>query len=166
MNSLIILIGPSASGKSTIANTLKEEFDNDTAVFDFDIYRENFLNKKGDYYPVSAQMLTDNILTALDAGYDVIVDGFYRVENYPSLLDEVIEKHASNNYIFYFDVSLETTIKRHAERDKRDKFGEKELKQWYYPAKFVTEYGFEYKIPESYSVEKTIKYIKETIKSN
>lgn len=163
MNSLIILIGPSASGKSTVASALKNELNNDTAVFDFDIYREIFLSKKGDYYSVAAQMLTDNVITALKAGYDVIVDGFYRIEKYPNLLDLVIKNHPENNYVFHFDVSLETTIKRHLNREKRDKFSEEKLKEWYYPSKFSTNYGFEYKIPELDSVEDTIKFIKEKL---
>jgi predicted kinase len=43
MNKLIILRGPAASGKSTIAKLFVESSAKDTALLDFDIYRQNFL---------------------------------------------------------------------------------------------------------------------------
>lgn len=163
MKNLIILIGPSASGKSTVANALKESLSGNTAVFDFDIFRETFLNKQDDYYPVSAEMLMSNVQIALNAGYDVIVDGFYRMDKYPDLLENLLRVHPENNYIFYFDFNLETTIKRHAGREKSNKFGEKELKDWYYLPKLSDRYNFEYKIPESFNVDETIEFINEKL---
>jgi len=125
MTKLIILRGPSASGKSTVAVKLRDSLENPVALLDFDIFRNTFLAKTGDYYPLASKMLMQTAATALENGYDVIIDGFYRIDSYPDLLPELIHKHPHNNYMFYFDVSLETTLQRHAGREKAHEFGGK-----------------------------------------
>lgn len=164
MTNLIILRGPSASGKSTVAKKLRNHLEGPVALLDFDVFRDTFLDKKGDYYLVASKLLMQTTETALEARYDVIVDGFYRMENYPDLLPELIENHPQNNYMFYFDVSLETTIKRHQHRDKANEFGEKELREWYYKPSASGIYEFEHKISEELDVQETVDLILETMK--
>ncbi len=160
MTNLIILRGPSASGKSTVAKLLKQSLENKAAYLDFDVFRDDFLAKQGDYYLAAAKMLMTTATIALESGYDVILDGFYRMEDYPDLLPELVAKHSENNHMFYFDVSLETTIQRHSRREKSAKFGEKELREWYYKPKASGIYDFEHKIPETLSATEAVCYIK------
>lgn len=164
MANLIILRGPSASGKSTVATLLKKTLKGKVAVFDFDIFRKNFLGLQGDYYPVAAKMLMDTALTALEAGYEVIIDGFYRMEMFPDLLPNLIKKHPDNNYMFYFDVSLDATIERHSNREKSDDFGEKELREWYYKPKASGIYDSEYRISETMTIDETLEFINSKIR--
>lgn len=164
MTKLIILRGPSASGKSTVASRLRDCLDNPIALLDFDIFRNTFLGKAGDYYPLASKMLMQTAATALENGYDVIIDGFYRMDSYPDLLPELLKMHPHNNSMFYFDVSLETTIQRHAIREKAHEFGEKELREWYYKHSATGVYDFEYRIAEDYSPEEAVKLIVSTIR--
>lgn len=164
MAKLIILRGPSASGKSTIAKKIVKSNSKDTALLDFDVYRLDFLNKKGDYYPTSAKMLMSDTIIALRADYDVVIDGFYRLENYPDLFEELLREHENENYMFYFDISLEETIHRHKGRPKADLYGEKELTEWYHTPKPNNNYKFEYKIKESSTIQETFDFIKNIAK--
>ncbi|MEX0748972.1 MAG: AAA family ATPase [Candidatus Saccharimonadales bacterium] len=165
MTNLIILRGPSASDKTTVAKLLKQAMENNVALLDFDVFRGDFLDKKGEYYPAAAKMLMGTATIALESGYDVIIDGFYRSEDYPDLLSDLLEKHPESNFIYYFDVSLETTIHRHSNREKSNQFGEKELRQWYYKPKASAIYDNEYKISETLSATETVDFIKDKIVS-
>lgn len=164
MSKLIVLRGPAASGKSTVANELASQSGCNVALLDFDVYRSTFLGKKGDYYPVAAKMLAGDAPIALEAGYDVVIDGFYRMENYPNFLADVFKVHPDDNYMFHFNVSLEETMRRHSRRPKAKDFGAKELKEWYYAPKPVDEYGFEYEVTQSLSVKEAVEYIRDITK--
>ena len=49
------------------------------------------------------------------------------------MLKELIRYFDENAFAYYFDLSLEETIRRHNTRDKRHEFGEDSLQKWYNP---------------------------------
>jgi hypothetical protein len=104
-------------------------------------------------------MYTDCALTALANGYDVIMDGIYRLEGHDNPLEKLFGGHDGENYIFWFDISLDETAKRHAGREKSELFGEKELTEWYYKPTTMG-YDFEYAIPENSTIEQTVKLMR------
>jgi hypothetical protein len=63
-----------------------------------------------------------------------------------------------DNYFYYFDISYEETLRRHATKLSAHEFGEKEMKQWYKPNQ-ITGFKTERIIPESLSIEKTVNKI-------
>lgn len=156
---LIIIRGPSGSGKTTTARKLREGSNRKAALLDFDTYRNDILGLQGDYYQPAIEMYTHSALTALANGYDVVMDGIYRPNGYDSPLEKLISGHDGENYIFYFDVSLDETIKRHAGREKSKLFGEKELTEWYSKPTAMG-YDFEYAIPEHSTIEQTLELIR------
>ena len=67
-----------------------------------------------------------------------------------------------NNYVYYFDVSVEETIKRHVTKINAHEFGETQLREWY-RHQDLTNFDTEVIIPESSSFEETVEQIvKET----
>ena len=52
---------------------------------------------------------------------------------YGEMLKELIRYFDENAFAYYFDLSLEETIRRHNTRDKRYEFGEDSLQKWYNP---------------------------------
>ncbi|TKH91094.1 hypothetical protein FC691_31595, partial [Bacillus cereus] len=52
---------------------------------------------------------------------------------YGEMLKELIRYFDENAFAYYFDLSLEETIRRHNTRDKRHEFGEDSLQKWYNP---------------------------------
>lgn len=104
-------------------------------------------------------MIECNVLTALNEGYDVILEGILTVKSYGEILDRIFEQHPHENYIFYFDISFEETLKRHNTRESKNLFGEKDMREWY-PAAHKSNHKYEHIIPERFSRKQTIEYIK------
>lgn len=164
---LIVLRGPSGSGKSTVAKLLFEGATNKTALIEQDHYR--FIFKPaggGSKYNGDTihKMIKSDTLIALQDGYDVILEGILSVRSYGELLDEMFAVHPEENYIFYFDISLEETLRRHSTRKTvLTEFGPEDIREWY-PAAHRSDHKLEKIIPETFSIEDTIRFIKETAK--
>lgn len=162
---LIILRGPSGAGKSTVAKILFKDAKRKTALIEQDHYRFMFKPAGGGSKPNSDtihKMIRDNTLTALGDGYDVILEGILNVRSYGEVLEELFRHHQEENYIFYFDISFEETIKRHTiRRTPEHKFSEADMRGWY-PSAHRSGHKFERIVPEQFSVEETIAFIRRT----
>ncbi|HUC87425.1 MAG TPA: AAA family ATPase [Candidatus Saccharimonadales bacterium] len=163
---LIILRGPSGAGKSTVAKKLFENSQPKTALIEQDHYRFMFNPAGGGSKPNSDtihKMIRDNALTALSDGYDVILEGILNIGSYGEVLEELFKRHPKENYIFYFDISFDETIRRHAiRRTPGHKFNEADMKEWY-PSAHKSGHEFEYIIPERFSAEETVRYITQMV---
>lgn len=162
---LIVLRGPSGSGKSTVAKGLFKDAVRRTALIDQDHYRFIFKPAGGGSKPNSDtihKMIKSNALIALADGYDVILEGILSVKSYAKVLDDIFAQHPQENYMFYFDISLEETIRRHSIR-KTDEhsFGEEDMREWY-PAAHRSNHELEQIIPEEFTLEETINFIKKS----
>lgn len=183
---LIVLRGPSGSGKTTTSKILFDNAKHRTALIEQDYYRFIFNPPGGGEKPNSDtihKMIKNDVLIALDNGYDVILEGILSVKAYGEVLEEIFTHHPDENYIFYFEVSFEETVKRHKYRQKialqnnennklvqdekrglrLQEFGEKEMQEWY-SAAHRSNHNLEKVIPETFSVEETINYIRKIAK--
>lgn len=135
MSRLVVLRGPSGSGKSTVARELFDRAVVPTCLIDQDHYRFTFKPAGGGSRANAGtihRMIQHNVLSALDDGYDVILEGILSVPSYAGVLAAIFEAHPSGNFVYYFDVSLEETLRRHAFR-KTDAltFDEDDMREWY-----------------------------------
>ena len=184
---LIILRGPSGSGKTTTAKQLFDKAIRRTVLIEQDYYRFIFNPPGGGTKPNSDtihKMIKNDILVALDDGYDVIVEGILSVKAYGEVLQNIFDHHLKENYIFYFDVSFDETLKRHMVRQQQGRqlkgggkmlvqderraerlqdFGATEMAEWY-AAAHRSDHQFENIIPESFTIDQTIDFIKHTSK--
>ncbi len=158
MTKLVILRGPSASGKSTIAHALREKSQRKIAILEFDTYRNNMLAKQVNYYNAASEMFINDTLIAFKHGYDVIMDGIFRFEGSNEYLEKLLDEHPEENYMFYFDITLEETLKRHHKRDKSMSFSEDKMREWYYRPT-ASGYGIEKTIPQNSGVQETVEMI-------
>lgn len=113
---LIVLRGPSGSGKSTIAKRLFENAQKPVCLIEQDYYRFIFKPAGGGSKPNSSaihKMIKENTLTALLNGYDVILEGILSVRSYSKVLDNMFEAHGGDNFMYYFDISFDETVRRH-----------------------------------------------------
>ncbi|OQA03088.1 MAG: hypothetical protein BWY68_00840 [bacterium ADurb.Bin400] len=161
----IVLRGPSGSGKSTIAKILFDNAKRKTCLIEQDYYRFIFKPAGGGSKPNSDtihKMITANVLAALENGYDVILEGILSVKSYSKVLDEIFAKHPRENYMFYFDISFEETVRRHHTKPARKKegFNECDMKEWY-PGAHKSNHQLEKIIPETFSIKETVNYITE-----
>jgi adenylate kinase family enzyme len=159
MTKLIVLRGPSGSGKSTVAQKLLEMAKDRIVLIEQDHYRFIFQPAGGGSKPNSdtiKKMIQHNVLVALADGYNVILEGILSEKSYAATLEEIFTSHPEENYMYYFNISFEETMRRHNLRNiPEDKFGETEMREWY-PAAHRSNHRLERIIPESSSFESTI----------
>ena len=165
MSKLIILRGPSGSGKSTVAKLLFEKVQGRVALIEQDYYRFMF-KPAGDggklHSTTTHQMIKSDVLIALENGYDVILEGILGEKSYSKVFEDIFAKHPEENYIYYFDISIEETIRRHKTRTVRDPgFTPEDMKSWF-PAAHRSNHKFEKVIPEESSARDSAEFIVQT----
>lgn len=138
MNSiLIILRGNSGSGKSTIAKALQKHFGNGTLLIDQDVVRRDMLSVKDRPNNLSIELIRQIALYGKGRCEIVIVEGILGSSIYGEMLKDVIQAFGNRAAVYYFDLPLEETVRRHETRDKRTQFGEDSLKLWWNPKNFL-----------------------------
>ena len=163
---LIILRGPSGSGKSTVAKALFKNAKRKTCLIEQDYYRFIFRPQENGSKANSVtihKMIKENVLTALNDGYDVILEGILSTKSYANDLNEVFNQHPTENYSFYFDITLEETIRRHRTRPLRDTstYTEDDLRT-FYEGVYEPVHENEQIISEASSADETLAYIIDT----
>lgn len=159
---LIILRGPCGAGKSSVASRLLES-PRPTALIEQDPYRFIFNVREGEMYSKTVrQLIRDNVLGALGNGFDVILEGILSTTGYRDVFATLFREHPRNNYLFYFDVSFEETVRRHSGRAKAALFTAADMRTWYRP-RDVLGYDFERVIGEESTLDDTVSLIRSAI---
>lgn len=161
MTKLIIIRGNSGSGKSTTAKIVREKLDRNIALVEQDYLRRIVLKEKSSEGDNHFGLIEQTVIYCLDNGYDVILEGIFHKKYYSALIDRLLE-HNKENYLFYFDVSLEETIKRHDTKPNKHEFGEKEIREWYNPDDWMG-YPNEKIISEDMSQEESVNLILKSV---
>ncbi len=151
---LIILRGNSGAGKSTVAKRLREVSNHKIAIVEQDYLRRFILKEKETEGTNNIGLIYQTVIYALSHDYDVILEGILYFPRYADMLRKLVEA-CPNNYVYYLDVSLEETLKRHQTKPNAHEFGEKEMREWY-NHQDVTNFERETIISETSSLEKTV----------
>ncbi len=153
---LIVLRGNSGSGKSTVAKKVREASGKpNIALVEQDYLRRFILKEKETEGTHNIDLIEQTVEFALARGYDVILEGGLYFPRYGAMLRRLAEKCPAN-YFFYFDVSLEETLRRDATRPNTH--DEQQLREWYKPNQ-LTHFASERVIPEGYSAEAAVQTI-------
>lgn len=160
---LIVLRGPSGSGKSSAARGIREGLGRGVAIIEQDYLRRIILREKDVPNGLNIQLIKKTTLFLLRNSYDVILEGIFDTDRYAEMFQEIIALHPKNNFFYYFNVSFQETVRRHQFKDNKDDFGEKEMKQWYKKEDFLAP-AKEKIIPEQYTLEQTVQAILQEIK--
>lgn len=104
------------------------------------------------------ELLKLNAKYCLDLGYTVIIEGIFATGKYLDVLSRVIDYAECDTFVYYLDVSLEETLRRHATKPESADFGEDKVREWYKQDHHLG-IANEIIIPES-SVEDTLTLIK------
>jgi adenylate kinase family enzyme len=139
--SLVIVRGPSGAGKSTISQNLctllRSRFQKKVALIESDLVQHKMLVNM-DRKATAAVMMAMARASWTDANCDVVVvEGVLNVKrpDYLHMLEELVElaptKGGRQPSIFYLDVPLEETFKRHAGRPKCDEFTTDDMRDWW-----------------------------------
>ncbi|HYW25491.1 MAG TPA: AAA family ATPase [Terriglobales bacterium] len=157
---LIILRGPSAVGKSTVAKALMERTPRPTVLVELDYYRFGFVNPPKRDLNLEYELSGSDAMTALRLGFDVIFDGNFTSSAHDPFLEELFRAHPKENYLFYLDASLTETMRRHGTK-ANPRISTEKMREVYKNAS-PTGREEEVVIPEDSSLEQTVEQIVRT----
>ena len=119
MQTLIVLRGAPASGKTTIAKQLRD-FDNKIVWFKTDNLKEFFDNPSDDRALDEVFKTCYSVLeNLLYREYTVIYEGIFKKSEYANNAIEIAKKRNIKYFVYQLDCSLETLIKRDKERSNQ-----------------------------------------------
>jgi adenylate kinase family enzyme len=156
---LIVIRGNSGSGKGTVARKIREVSDRHIAIVEQDYLRRFVLKEKEKEGGNNIDLIFQTVTFALSREYDVILEGILNFSRYGEMLKN-LEQSCPDNYVYYLDVSLEESLRRHATKSNAYEFGEKEMTEWYKPLD-LTGFANEMVIPETSSLPETVQLIRE-----
>ena len=111
---LIIFRGNSASGKTRAAHEIRARYGRGLAIVSQDILRRDILQQKDDPGNPAIGLIDLTARYALDHGYHVIVEGILFSQSHADMLTKIVHDHTGPSARFYYDLSFEETVIRHA----------------------------------------------------
>lgn len=102
-----------------------------TMLIPQDVVRRDILRVKDEPDNPSIELIYDIAMYGKRIGYDVIVEGILGKDKYGKMLQKLIKDFGGATYVYYFDIPLEETLRRHDTKPEKDKYGENELREWW-----------------------------------
>lgn len=127
---LIALRGNSGSGKSATARALRAASAHKIAIVEQDYLRRIVLKERDIADGDNIALIEQVTEFALARDYHVILEGILAFRRYGQMLARLREQ-CPDSYFYYFDISLEETLRRHATKPNAHEFGEPQLRAWY-----------------------------------
>lgn len=129
----MILRGNSGSGKTTLAQKLQLAMGRGTANIGQDHFRRVVLREHDVRDGDSIAFIANSVRYCLAIGYHVICEGILIADHYGQMLRDLVAGHPGFCHVFYLDVPLEETLRRHEGRPMRKDVEPDKLRQWYVP---------------------------------
>jgi hypothetical protein len=130
---LIVIRGNSGSGKSAVAAGVRAGRPHGTlAVVGQDVVRRTSLRTHDDKRLNAVGLIDLTARYALNQGFDVIVEGILNAKWYGRALHRLAQDHAGVTHSYIYDLPFEETVRRHSTRAVADRFGEPEMREWWY----------------------------------
>lgn len=152
---LIVLRGNSGCGKTSTAWALRERLGRQLALVEQDYLRRIVLKARDTVDGPHYGLIEQTVRYALDAGYDVVLEGILHRQRYHDLLARLVREHRGITRAYYFDVSWEETLRRHAGRPQASEFGAEDMAGWYCPHDLLG-WPEERLVPETASVGEVV----------
>ncbi len=163
--SLIIIRGNSGSGKSSIAKRLRSIFSKEkTALVEQGYLRRHVLGETGKGGDDNVDLIELVVRFSLNNNYLTILEGIMATEYYGEMIKRLSDIDSKNTHIFYLDISLDETLKRHITKPNSHEFGETELREWY-REKDLLGLENEIVINEDLTLDESVKFILNKVKN-
>lgn len=113
---LVVIRGNSGSGKSSIARQLRLRCGRGYALVEQDYLRRIVLRERDEPGGLAPALIEHTVRFALDHDYHVILEGILFSGRYGDMIAAVRRAHRGRTFVYYLDVSLAETLRRHATR--------------------------------------------------
>lgn len=128
---LIVIRGNGGSGKTSLAHAIRAARpEHSVAIISQDVVRREILDATDDRGGPTAPLLDQMVRYAL-VHRDVVVEGILGADRYGAMLRDLVADH-SGARCFWYDVSFEETLRRHATKPTADSFGEAQMREWWH----------------------------------
>lgn len=113
---LVVIRGNSASGKSSVAQCLRDHYGRGIAIVGQDVIRRHVLREHDTAHGANIALLGRIAREALNAGFHVVLEGILHADRYSHMITSLVRDHRGVSCCYYLDVPLETTLVRHASK--------------------------------------------------
>lgn len=129
---LVILRGNSASGKSTLARRVQRALPRGrVAVIGQDHVRRELLWEHDTGQGDTVGLLTAMVRHCLGIGRITVLEGIFGAGRYSRMFADLLDGHDGPSLVYYLDVSLPETLRRHAGKPIAGDVPEAEVSSWY-----------------------------------
>ncbi|MFC5375769.1 AAA family ATPase [Brachybacterium sacelli] len=129
---LVILRGNSASGKSTVARQVQRALPRGrVAMIGLDHVRRELLWEHEVGQGDTIGLVTAMTQHCLRVGRTTVVEGIFGRERYGDMFAQLLAAHDGPHLVYYLDVSLEETLRRHAGNPIAHEVRADEVASWY-----------------------------------
>ncbi|SNX66433.1 D-alanyl-D-alanine dipeptidase [Streptomyces sp. TLI_55] len=112
----MVIRGNSASGKSSVAQGLRDHHGRGIAIVSQDVIRRNVLREHDTARGANIALLGSITREALNAGFHVVLEGILYADRYSHMITSLVRDHRGVSRCYYLDVPLEATLIRHASK--------------------------------------------------
>lgn len=128
---LIIVRGNSGSGKTSTAKLLQQTLGPRTMLVSQDVVRREMLCVKDTADNPVIQLIYELCKYGQSIGYTVILEGILDTKKYGDMLRTLVADFDGNVHAYYFNISIEESLRRHAAKPNAHEFGEAEMRKWW-----------------------------------
>ncbi|NUW39213.1 AAA family ATPase [Nonomuraea rhodomycinica] len=155
---LIVIRGNSGSGKTSVAHAVRDAYGRrGMALISQDVVRRDILREPDRAGGVNIGLIDVMCRHALDAGHHVVLEGILAASRYGAMLNALRRDHLGTTRFYYFDISLEETLRRHDTRPQRDLFSAEQMRRWYVERDALD--GHDIVVGEDSSLEETVRRV-------
>jgi len=159
-----VLRGNSGAGKSTIARRVRSRLTGCVAWVEQDYVRRVVLHEHDVPDGLNIGLISQTVRYALDHECDVILEGILYAARYAEMLRALRDDHRGRTLWYWFDISFEETLRRHATRPQSQEFGADAMRHWY-RARDPLPFATETLVPEAWTVDQTVDRISSDMQS-
>lgn len=130
----VVLRGNSASGKSTVARRVQRALPRgEVAVIGQDHVRRELLWEHDSGQGDTVGLLETMVRHCLGVGRITLLEGIFGAERYLGMFTRMLREAPGPCLVYYFDVSLPETLRRHAGKPIAGHVTAEEVTSWYRP---------------------------------
>lgn len=128
---LVVIRGNSGSGKSSIARAVRLVHGRGCALVEQDHLRRIILREPDDPGGLAPAFIDHTVRYLLDNGCHVVLEGILLERKYGAMVRALLAAHHGASSVFYLDIPLEETLRRHATRPQATEFTPDQMRGWY-----------------------------------
>lgn len=128
---LIVIRGNSGSGKSQLAQAIRDARPRGVAIVAHDVLRRQILHVRDHPGALSVEYIDLSARFALDHGLHVVIEGILHSESYGEMLTQLCHDHRGVTRCYRYDLEWDETLRRHRTKPNAGVVTQDAVRSWY-----------------------------------